>query len=211
MTKKNAKKIQARARKAAHGGHYQHHLREVGGGDGAPERLMETLVLDPGGHNYYGVVSYVPPGLPNGAIDPDEGLIMGGIPSLIAGAYALIDPAGRVHVVRAERSAGGGAFMAVPLAPLAKAVVDIVYFTPNDLDDKGMPRTFVHYRAIPDGKLRPETEGYRIAILPMTGVGQTQARIHQFGHLAWRELLKKLDDAHPGLQRRVTATPRSKQ
>lgn len=49
MTKKNAKKLAARARQAANGGNYQHHLRTVGGLNDAPkppgffEAIMEAV------------------------------------------------------------------------------------------------------------------------------------------------------------------------
>jgi hypothetical protein len=42
MTRKNAKKRQARALQAEHGGHYQHHLRAVGGAEG-PMPLDEAF------------------------------------------------------------------------------------------------------------------------------------------------------------------------
>jgi hypothetical protein len=43
MTKKNKNKVAARARKEAHGGKYQSHLRAVGGGDGKPLGLFEII------------------------------------------------------------------------------------------------------------------------------------------------------------------------
>ena len=46
MTKKNSTKTIARARQLAHGGHYQHHLRHVGGGRGGG-RSGEGLVECP--------------------------------------------------------------------------------------------------------------------------------------------------------------------
>ncbi len=126
ITRKNAKKDAARARQAEHGGRYQHHLRQAHGAAGRSDRAIEVLVFDPRGRQYLGIVWFVPPGLPNGAIDPTEGLIMGGIPSLVEGPYVLFEPTGRARHVRAERSAGGGAFMVVLRDPDTFAVMQVV-------------------------------------------------------------------------------------
>lgn len=201
MTKKNAKKDAARARQEEQGGHYQHHLRQEGGAAGRSDRAIEVLVFDPSGRHYHGIVWFVPPGLPNGAIDPTEGLIMGGIPTLRAGPYMLVEATGRVRHIIAERGAGGGAYMAVFTERDTFAAVDITYATENQ-DAHGMPTTFAWYRVVPDRSPPPSGGGYVMGILPLTDAATVKGP-RTFGAQAWRQVFALLDAAHAGLSKRL--------
>jgi len=165
-----------------------------------PSGAIEVLVFDPGGRQFHGIVWFVPPGLPNGAIDPSEGLIMGGIPALKAGPYLLVEATGRVRHIRAERSAGGGAFMAVFTEPDSSAALQIAYAS-SDADAHGMPTTFARYKIIPD-RNHFVAGVYAMGIMPLTD-GATVKGLRTFGSQAWRELFALLHNAHPDLAQQV--------
>ena len=202
MTKKNAKKKAARARQELHGGKYQSHLRHEGGADGRSRRAIEVLLFDSDGRNFVDIVTFVPPGLPNGAPDPSEGLLMGSSPTLKPGPYLLVEPTGRARHIVADRSAGGGAYMVRFRAPDSFVALQIIYAS-KEFDEAGMPKDFARYKVMLDRK-RPTSGIYAMGILPLTSGARRQG-VHAFGWQAWRELLALLDADHSELSRRIVA------
>jgi hypothetical protein len=165
-----------------------------------PSGAIEVLAFDPSGGQFLEIVWFVPPGLPNGAIDPSEGLIMSSSQLRNGGRYLLVEPTGRARHIRAERGAGGGAYMAVFTEPDGSAALQIVYASTH-LDAHGMPATFARYKVIPDPK-HPTTGVYAMGVLPLTD-GATVKGLRTFSLQAWRELFALLDAAHPDIRRRV--------